>query len=160
VDGGVMLTILGPAPSRNGRRAIYRCDCGAEFTARVTDVARGVVKSCGCQNKRFKNRRRSVDLPELRVSFVPASKWMNDAVLCDALVALLNPPWGRLPYVQPVSVAWVCERLGCEPHHILRWPLLSAIEADPEGERMWGRRIAAGDVFGTDTAARGERSAA
>lgn len=142
------LTVLSPAPSRAGRRNHYRCECGAEFTARASDVARGAIKSCGCLNKRFANRRRSLDVPAIAVRFVPASPWMRDDVLCDALVALLRPPFGRLPYVAPTSVARICRELGCEPHHVLRAPLNVALEWDCEGERLWGRGIAAGDLFG------------
>ena len=108
-------------------------------------------------------RRKPNEMPELALVPRPvplAHPMMNDAALCDALVALLDPPHGRLPYVQPVSVAWVCERLGCEPHHIHRVPLTQALEFDPEGEQMWGRRIAAGDVFGGPRDVRGRREAA
>ena len=45
-----MLTVVGSAPPDAHRNAyaVYRCDCGTEKLIRVSHVAQGVIKSCGC----------------------------------------------------------------------------------------------------------------
>jgi hypothetical protein len=111
-------------------------------------------------------RRKPNEMPELALVPRPvplAHPMMNDAVLCDELVKLLDPPWGRLPYLRPTRVADICEALGCESHHILRAPLNIALCWDDDGEIVYGRLVAVGDVFGADireTAARAMKRAA
>jgi hypothetical protein len=166
-----MLTIIGPAPSPDrDARVLARCHCGVEWVIRRKHVKSQT--SCGCSRKAYNERRRTAAEERKRAPkiemvtvprFVPAHRLMSDAVLCDELVKLLDPPWGRLPYLQPVSVAWVCERLGCEPHHVLRAPLNIALCWDDDGEIVYGRLVAVGDVFGADireTAARAMKRAA
>lgn len=154
-----MLTAIASAPSRShGRKYnLYRCQCGNEKVILAIDVERGKTRSCGCQ--RGKRPVEIEDAPLTPVAVLPASKWMHDAALINALVALLRPPFGRLPYLAPTRVADICAALGCEPHHVLRAPLNIALEWDCEGERVHGRAIAAGDVFGAADVA-GMREAA
>ena len=121
-------------------------------TAALERVRSDAAEYMRAYRKKKAMRRKANEMPELALVPRPvplASKWMNDAFICDELVALLSPPHGRLPYLQPTLVADICAALGCEPHHVLRAPLSIALEWDPEGVRVWGRRIAAGDVFGT-----------
>jgi hypothetical protein len=170
----VTLTILGPAPTtdRSGARVFVRCDCGVEKVMRRKHVTSGQQKSCGCSRKAYNERRRTAAEERKRAPkiemvtvprFVPAHRLMSDAVLCDELVKLLDPPWGRLPYLRPTRVADICEALGCESHHILRAPLNIALCWDDDGEIVYGRLVAVGDVFGADvreTAARAMKRAA
>ena len=36
---------------RDGRKSLYRCECGVEKMINRTDVNRGITKSCGCQQQ-------------------------------------------------------------------------------------------------------------
>lgn len=45
-----MATLL--RESDESRKAVYRCECGAEFTAFKSNVARGHTRSCGCVRRR------------------------------------------------------------------------------------------------------------
>lgn len=45
------LTVIASAPSQNGRRFIFRCDCGTEKNLLLRHVASGATQSCGCLHR-------------------------------------------------------------------------------------------------------------
>lgn len=141
------VSIIADAPSRSGRMSLVRCDCGTEWIAPTRRVPH--MRSCGCAMKR-KPRAKKEPLPPV-TSIVRAHPMMDDARLIDALVSLLAPPFGKLPYVQPVRLDWICAELGCDVWHVCRSPISIACEWTEEW--IWGRAIAAGDVWGRELAA-------
>ena len=54
ISGLVFLEEVAPYrhPSRDTRKARFRCYCGNEFETTITCVRRGTTKSCGCYNRK------------------------------------------------------------------------------------------------------------
>lgn len=129
------LEILGPAPSKNGRRVLVRCACGKEFPAlrrRVTgDTPR--LRSCGCMRvalgiaarpRRAPGKIAPAHEPHLTVvhPLIPAqSIHVFDAVLLGrAVIALASGPL-TLPDLARacgVPVAELVERQGVLRGHV------------------------------------------
>lgn len=86
------LTAIGPALSSSGhRRWEFRCDCGRDKVASISDVSRGRVKSCGCLNRELTIQRNTKHGMAARGQQARAY-WVWAAMLrrCDNP---LNPDW-------------------------------------------------------------------
>lgn len=160
-----MLTFLSPAPSLgNGRRAVYRCDCGREVTARVSDVDAGKTTRCRVPGahalpreevlarhraamKRRRERVATGDEDVVPARPLPPPAWATEQIaLVGRLIIALRPPFDELSWLPPTRIADVCELVECEEQHLASLMVARWLESD--GQRVWGRRIAAGDVFG------------
>lgn len=117
------LEILGPAPSKNGRRVRCRCECGKVFVAHRHHVSAGRTKSCGCASlaalRAGHAPRESVGLVH---PFIPAqSVYVSDAALLGrAILALTGGPL-TLPALAKacgVAEAELVERQGVLRGHV------------------------------------------
>lgn len=160
-DRFAMLTVVERAAGPN--RGIYyhcRCDCGAERVVRGANLRLGYTKSCGCATVAMRLAAVEAEADEdapLLPRLVPSS-WLDDPVLIGRLLVALDLPLDELSFLPPTSIADVAARVGVEPHQLNRPVLRRWLEWN--GERVWGRRIAAGDVFGERQCVFTERSAA
>lgn len=55
--GGNGVVYVEERPTKNMRRALFRCKCGEKFEARISDVKNGVTKSCGCYQRLVSSKR-------------------------------------------------------------------------------------------------------
>ena len=111
------LEILGPAPSKNGRRVRCRCACGKAFVAYGRQVASGNTRSCGCLTVDLRRETMTLVHP-----LIPAqSVHVFDAVLLGrAVIALAGGPL-TLPDLARacgVPVAELVERQGVLRGHV------------------------------------------
>lgn len=102
-------------------------------------------------------RRKACDPP--RAGGVVASKWSHAPTLAEAILDTFKPAGDRLENLPLMLVDDLCAAIGCESHNVCRWEFARVLEWTTDG-RIYGHRVAAGDVFGTPREAAGERRAA
>ena len=107
------ITVTRLASSSSPRLWEFVCDCGNVKSARISDIKRGMVKSCGCLAKENLISRNKANAKYGEIFNLPTGmSWRGMMARC------YNPKQNSYPYYGAIGIT-VCEFLRSTPQNIV-----------------------------------------